>query len=221
MDIRPLCFYGGIMAVVSQSCCGAAKGTAEAEDRAVADSVIMVVADDDTSASGPYLISGNSAGPFRIGAPIPDKVDGFVVSESIEDKVDSAGMAIGVPVYIYEIGNEGWVKVTPQYDKQSGCVSDRIGEILVYSDLFLTDRGIGAMSSIEDFAAVYPEYQIRYDCPSGLFVMGAPGLKNIHFVIDGEYYQGEDSILTSDNSVDLQISDFSKKTCFTSILLFE
>ena len=59
------------------------------------------------------------------------------------------------PVYIYEIGNEGYVKVTPQYDTIANCTNDKIGEIFVYSDLFLTDKGVGAMSSVEEFASAY------------------------------------------------------------------
>lgn len=123
-----------------------------------------------------------------------------------------------IPVYIYEIGNEGWVKVTPQYDMTIGCVNDKIGEIFVYSDLFLTDKGIGAMSSIAEFTVAYPDFHIRYECKAKLFVAETYQLKNIQFVINDKYYQGDDTILTS---AELQISDFRKDSHFTKIRIIK
>ena len=58
--------------------------------------------------------------------------------ESLEKKMLPNGKIYETPVYIYEIGNEGYVKVTPQYDTIANCTNDKIGEIFVYSDLFLT-----------------------------------------------------------------------------------
>ena len=109
------------------------------------------------------------------------------------------------------------MKILPQYNTTSACVNDSIGVILVYSDLFLTDNGIGAMSSIEEFAAAYPDFRISYSGKTKLFVVETPRLKNVQFIIDNEYYQGDDSVPASNESVGLQVSDFRKETYFTAI----
>lgn len=188
------------------------------------DSVTIFIEDEDEVAVAgqkvavrTYLITDSCAGPFVIGSRIPDNVNGFTVTVSGEEKTLETGEIREIPVYIYELGNEGWVKLTPQYDMATGCVRDRTGEIFVYSDLFLTDRGIGAMSSIEEYAAAYPDFHIGYARESELFVVETPCLKNVQFIIDSEYYQGGDTLLLSSESVELQVSDFRKETCFTAI----
>ena len=55
----------------------------------------------------------------------------------------------------------------------------KTNEILVYSDLFLTDKGIGAMSSLEEFAANYPDFRIRYMREAGIYVAETQQLKNV------------------------------------------
>lgn len=178
-----------------------------------------VSAQPDSVAVEPYRIADNCAGPFRLGAAIPERVEGFVTTEWREDRIDPEGRRCEMPVYIYEIGNEGWVKITPQYDRTAGRANDRIGEIYVYSDLFLTDRGIGAMSSIGEFAAAYPDFRIRYERGGRVFVAETPRLRNVQFIIDDEYYRGREAVLTSGESCELQISDFREATCFTAIRL--
>lgn len=49
----------------------------------------------------------------------------------------------------------------------------------IYSDLFLTDKGIGAMSSLEEFAANYPDFRIRYMREAGIYVAETQQLKNV------------------------------------------
>lgn len=126
-----------------------------------------------------YLIADSCAGPFRIDAVISEDMQGFDITKSQEEKLLPTGETCEIPVYIYEIGNEGWVKVTPQYDAATGGTIGKTNEILVYSDLFLTDKGIGAMSSLEEFAANYPDFRIRYMRDAGIYVAETQQLKNV------------------------------------------
>ena len=54
-------------------------------------------------------------------------------------------------------------------------------------------------------------------CDSELFVIETPRLKNVQFVINSEYYQGDDTVLASNGSVELQAADFGKESYFTAI----
>lgn len=56
-----------------------------------------------------YFLADDCAGPFHLGAVIPNKLEGFNVSRS-KQEVNVAGKSLEVPIYIYEIGNEGWLK---------------------------------------------------------------------------------------------------------------
>lgn len=109
------------------------------------------------------------------------------------------------------------MKITPQFDVTSGDVSDKTGEIIVNSDLFVTDKGIGAMSSLREFAAAYPDLRISYDSEAELFVVETLRLRNVQFVIGGEYYQGNDSVFASEASCELQLDDFKDQSYFTII----
>lgn len=181
----------------------------------------VVVEQNEVDAVEAYLIADRCAGPFRIDAVVPEKLEGFDVRKSKEEKILPTGKTRVTPVYIYEIGNEGWVKVTPQYDATTGCTTDKTSEIFVYSDLFLTDKGIGTMSSVEEFAAAYPDFLIRYVHDAKLFVAETQELENVQFVINDEYYRGDDVTLASNESVELQVSDFEKESYFTAIRIIK
>lgn len=206
------------LAIITLHSCGATiKNSAQAGDDNDCTAETDIIHDNVIPVE-PYIVADNCAGPFRIGGAIPDKVDGFVRSESVETKTIATGATIELLVYIYEIGNEGWVKITPLYDSTTGCTNnDVIGEIFVYSDLFMTDRGIGAMSSIEDFASVYPDFNIRYERETGLFVAETSRLGNVQFIINDWDYQGVDSVFTSGGQHMPQLSDFKAGACFAAI----
>lgn len=94
------------------------------------------------------------------------------------------------PEYICEIGNEGWVRITP-LPQPDGGTDDIIGEIFVYSDLFVTDKGIGAMSTAEDFAEAYPDLHISRSADCGSYIFETPQPRNVHFLIKAEFYTGQ------------------------------
>lgn len=184
---------------------------AEREDGAV------VAEQNEVAAVEAYRIADRCAGPFRIDAIVSEKMEGFDVTKSQEEKILPTGETREISVYIYEIGNEGWVKVTPEYDTTTGKTS----EIFVYSDLFLTDKGIGAMSSIEEFATAYPDFHIRYVRDAELFVAETQELKNVQFVINDEDYRGDKASLSSSESVELKVPDFNKESYFTAIRIIK
>lgn len=212
-----------VIAIAACSACGsgstasAGSSNGSGHNSSIASELTVAVAENVSESVGRYLIADSSAGPFRIGAVIPHEAEGFVVTEWSEEQVDSEAERREITTYTYEIGNEGWVKITPQYNAATGCANDRIGEIFIYSDLFLTDRGIGAMSSIEEFAAAYPDFDIRHADDDKLFIVETPRLRNVQFLVKDEYYIGADRNPASSASVRPKVADFRQKTCFTAI----
>jgi len=174
---------------------------------------------DSALASRAYPITDVSAGPFHIGAVIQHTMDGFEVDKSIEIKSLPGGMTIELTVYIYYIGNEGWVKITPQYDSVTGQVSNRIGEIYVYSDLFLTYKHIGAISSLGEFAKVYPDTNILCADEDNMYAVMTPQLPNVQFLLSGEHYIGDGHDRDSSTRGKLNVSDFKNNAHFHAILI--
>lgn len=226
--MRKVSFLFAIAVLALCTACGNRKGSASAPTATVAhedsasiftkgEGIAIAAEQNDAAAIEAYRIADRCAGPFMIDADIHEKLEGFEVMKSKEEKTLPTGETYEIPVYIYEIGNEGWVKVTPQHDATTGCTAGKINEILVYSDLFLTDKGIGAMSSVEEFAAAYPDFLIRYARDAESFVVETQELENVQFIINHEHYRGDDATLTTGESVELQVSDFEKESYFTAI----
>lgn len=172
---------------------------------------------DSALVSRAYPMTNVNAGPFMLDAVIQDKMDGFEVEKSTVCKTLSDGAEIGIPVYTYYIGNEGWVRITPQYDTVTGQARNNIGEIYVYSELFLTDKCIGAVSSLEEFASVYPDISIRYIDEDDMFAIVTSQLPNLQFLLEREHYIGTDHDSDSSARRKLNVSDFKESSRFCAI----
>lgn len=233
--MRKVLFLFAIAVLALCSACGYGNGKATASDSTATHEACAPIFVENENAEGgavaaeqndiaiveAYRIADRCAGPFRIDAVIPEKLEGFDVTRSQEERILPTGDTLEIPVYIYEIGNEGWVKVIPQHDAATGCTTGITSEIFVYSDLFLTDKGIGAMSSVEEFVTAYPDCIISYASDAKLFVAETQELKNVQFVISDEYFCGDYAALASSESVELQASDFKKESYFTAIRIIK
>lgn len=189
----------------------------EHNDNVTSDQSTVVVRIDTALVDRAYPMTNSSAGPFRLGAVIQDTIIGFEVEKSTEVKTLPEGKTMEIPIYTYYIGNEGWVRVTPQYDAVTGLVSDNTGEIYVYSELFMTDKCIGAVSSLEEFASAYSDITIRYVGECDMFAIETSQLPNVQFLLEREHYTGEEHDLNSSSGSALNVSDFEEKSHFYTI----
>lgn len=223
MNIRPSYLLVTAVLAVCQACAPqTTSADVEAETLTVPDSVVKPEASVGSEASegesltdAPYLIADDCAGPFRLGTPMPERIEGFAVT-SIEAEADAAPHRR--PGYICEIGNEGWVRITP-LPHPDGGTDDIIGEIFVYSDLFVTDKGIGAMSTAEDFAEAYPDLHISRSADCGLYIFETPQLRNVHFLLKAEFYAGQGCDSDPAGEPAPTISDFKPNSCFSAIVI--
>lgn len=215
MNITPPYLYIAIIAAAGPACGTHSNNTGDHSNAVCASASATTPSDTDTTA--PYLIAGNLAGPFRIGATIPDSVAGFIRTDYTENAQMREETPTATPAYVYEIGNEGWVMITPQYDPATGHANDIVGDIFVYSDLFLTEKGIGAMSSLKDFASAYPDFNIRFDPGNDCFIVETHQIYNVQFLLQSEHYTGSADDLASSGSAGIRISDFKENAFFTAI----
>lgn len=166
-----------------------------------------------------YVITDSCAGPFKIGEAIPDSVTGFTTTKTMVNIV-AEGEPYNVPTYIYKSDDDESVKLTPIYDTATGRFTDRIGEIIIDSNLFRTDKGIGIKFALNEFMGAYPDSRIWFTHESDMYVIDTPQLKNVQFLLDGNDYQGTDPRLSSTNPVMLDAADFKKSAKIKSIRIF-
>ncbi|MCM1330982.1 MAG: hypothetical protein NC248_00055 [Bacteroides sp.] len=199
------------------SACDVNHGNVQNNDNVTSEQPAVVVQIDSALVSRAYPMTNASVGPFRIGEVIRDTMDGFEVEKSIESKTVSEGVTIEMPIYTYYIGNEGWVRITPQYDTSTRQVSDKIGEIYVYSELFMTDKSIGATASLRQFAHTYPDLYIRYVYEDDMFAVVTPQLPDVQFLLGREHYTGREQDLRAASNSELNIRDFEENSYFDAI----
>lgn len=156
-----------------------------------------------------YAITDSCAGPFKIGEVIPDSLTGFTMTDTMVNTVVE-GESYDIPTYIYKGEDGESVKITPIYDTATGKFTDRIGEIIIDSNLFRTERGIGIKFALNEFMGAYPDSRIWFTHESDMYVIETPQLKNVQFLLDGKDYTGMDPRLSSTELVMLDAADFKK-----------
>ena len=166
-----------------------------------------------------YAVTDSCAGPFKIGQAIPDSVAGFTMAETMVNTI-AEGESYDVPTYIYKGMDGESVKITPVYDTVNGRFTDKIGEIIIDSNLFRTEKGIGIKFALNEFLGAYPDSRIWFTHESDMYVIDTPQLKNVQFILDGNDYQGTDPRLSSTEPVMLDASDFKKNAKIKSIRIF-
>lgn len=81
--------------------------------------------------------------------------------------------------------------ITPKYDTEAQAYTDQIAEIIVISEHFKTEQGIGPESTIKDFAAAYPNARVWYTYVSDRFVLETPQRGHMQFLLRAEDFTGQ------------------------------
>jgi hypothetical protein len=151
-----------------------------------------------------YLIKDNGVDIFVIGQKIPTLADGYLITKSIQIRTEE-GEDYEIPVYtVTEDGHE-ILNIEPQYDDEG-----KIGNIYILSEKYKTAEKIGLYSTIEEFAAAYPDYFIWYSYISDRYVIETKQLNSIQFVLDGNDFIEEGGPEFDSDMTILKISDFKK-----------
>lgn len=165
-----------------------------------------------------YVLSNNAAGDFKIGSELifPKETDNLKVEKEIQTKMVE-GEAEETVVYNVSANNEKLLQLKPAYDLETGNVSKKIEEILVLSEKFKTENGIGVSSTIEEFISTYPTYKIWYTYVSESYVLEADGV-NLQFMLNKNDFISKIEI-TSD-VMPLQKTDFKPNSKIIEVRIY-
>ncbi|RXP53794.1 hypothetical protein EC396_09875 [Lutibacter sp. HS1-25] len=150
------------------------------------------------------LILNNSVGDFKIGEKISAK--NYTIKEDAITLMDE-GEEWTEPIFKISANEEQLMVLKPKFDFEANIYTKNIGEIIVNSEKFKTEKGIGVNSTIGEFIAQYPNYKIWFTYIGGdRFVIETPDL-NIKFLLDEKDYKGK--IQVTGEETPLNIADFN------------
>ncbi|MCB0376217.1 MAG: hypothetical protein KDD04_09890, partial [Sinomicrobium sp.] len=153
-----------------------------------------------------YRISGNNAGDFKAGTPVPPYVSHLSIRK--EKHTETAeGETFETTVYTVSFKGKELLQLLPENDGKSENSPDMIGEIAVLSERFKTDKGVGINTALDDFINAYPDYKLWYTYVSGMYVVETPEVQ-AQFILSEDDFTGTVNP-TSDMTV-LKRSDFKK-----------
>lgn len=198
---------------------GRSKPAAFDHDRAAAGVTAATAAASATTRQERYPIRDDGAGIFSIGQKIPARTDCYTITESSQTRTEE-GEAYTVPIYNVSEQGEIVLNIEPFFDDNAGQYSEIIGNIYILSDRFRTDESIGLQSTIEEFAAAYPDFKIRYSYVSEIYVIETRRLEHVQFFLDGcDFIEESGPDFVSDMTV-LQASEFKKGSKIKAIRIF-
>lgn len=151
---------------------------------------------------------------LSIGNTVPEKIDGYKLIKSIKTVEEGNEEPI---VKVLENGSEV-IELSYAYDSVNEKFTNKIGEILIFSDKFRVTNNIGVNSTIEDFIANYSKYSIWYSYINNIFVIETEN-NNIQFLLDENSYTGKSDLFESD-MVELKKEDFIKNTKIKAIRIY-
>jgi hypothetical protein len=151
---------------------------------------------------------------LSIGDTMPEKIEGYKLIKSVKTVEEGNEEPI---VIVVENGSEV-IELSFAYDNKNESFTNKIGEILIFSDKFRASNNIGVNSTIEDFIANYSKYFIWYSYISNIFVIETEK-NNIQFLLDESSYTGKSDLYESD-MVKLKKEDFIKNTKIKAIRIY-
>lgn len=191
----------------------------ETKDLSHKDSVIEVEVEHESALiSEDYLITGKAVGQFKIGSPIPfpKTSDDYKITKETQTRMTEEGPEEET-AYVMSKEGEALLQMKYAYDYQAGGSTVNIGEILVLSSEFKTQKGLGVNSTIEEFVEQYPDFKIWYTYISGMYVIEASEIE-AQFILSEKDFIGKLKI-TSEITM-LKKSDFKLGTKVLTIRLF-
>lgn len=166
-----------------------------------------------------YLIKEGGIDMFLIGHAIPTQADGYLITKSMETRWEE-GDEFTVPVYTISEEGQNVLKIEPFYDYNTGLYSEEIGDIYILSDKFKTVENIGLKSTIEEFVAAYPDFEIWFSYVSDRYVIETKRLANIQFLLDGSDFIEEGGPKFESDMTILQPSEFKKGSKIKAIRIY-
>lgn len=156
------------------------------------------------------LVAPNRAGAFMLGAPLPASVEGLSFQRYEESRMEEG------EEYVYRYCT---VKdSTAEHARLQLGENDEIVAIDLLSSYFHTPQAIAVGTSLQDALSAWPDAQLWYTYVADIFVLQAPTLPGVQFVLDADAYKGS-ADLTKSDMVTLQPVDFDLAGTIKTILI--
>jgi hypothetical protein len=169
-----------------------------------------------------HLITGQSVGKFKIGRSIPGEqsvAPQQLSKETITTTTDEGPYE--ETVYVLKDQEQVLLHFKPEFDYETMQYNRKTGEIIVFSDLFRTEKGIGVGSKLKDFIQKYPDYKLWYTYVSGMFIVETPELgAGVQFNLDPKDFKGDVSNVDSEMTT-LKSDDFRSGAKIQQIRVFK
>lgn len=152
-----------------------------------------------------YTLSGKRAGDFTVGAPIPTPtaMDSYTVKKEQETRT-AEGETYEETYYVITAAGEELVHLLPDPGN-----TDTIGEIVVISPRYKTDKNIGVDATVEAFMKAYPEHKLWYTYVSDMYVIETDAATG-QFILDASGFTGK--VKVKSDMTTLKSGDFKKDT---------
>lgn len=163
------------------------------------------------------LISEERVGIFSLGDPIPNSLENMQIKKSKNTRITEGGPTEEI---IYTVSQKGIPQVVlkPKFDPKTGKYNDSIGEIIILSEKYKTDTGIGVNSTLREFQKTYPHFKIWYTYVSDRYVLETKKLP-VQFLLKEEDFIGEMEVKSV--KVPLEADDFKESAKIKKIRLYE
>lgn len=163
-----------------------------------------------------FTLKSNQAGPFIIGDAIPDSSEQFAIQK--EQRPGPEGTPPQQTIYIVSQQGNKLAMLTPKYDSENQSYTNTIAEIMVLSDRFKTEEGIGVGSTIEEFTSSYTDYNLWYTYVSDRFVLET-SQHSMQFLLQKKDYAGGEINFESEITP-LKIDNFNSESTIHKVRIF-
>lgn len=164
-----------------------------------------------------FLITSQKAGPFVLGSKIPNSLNGSTINKKIETQYTEGGL-VERPVYTVSKKGDELLKLYSNYDAQNDAYTNTIGEIMILSPLFQTNKKISIGSTIQEFIAVYPNYKLWYTYVSDRYILESEPA-GIQFLLRETDFTGETGTIKSEKTP-LEPTDFKENAEIYKIRIY-
>lgn len=175
--------FFSIFLLLSVACQQTTEGGDVTKETAAESEDAVKTTDNNTVFENPEGIFPQTVGLFTIGQVIPKLPEGLNKRKA-KRTLNEEGEEFEITLFIIYNLVEDMLDLQMEENPEKADADLIITEIMVNSDYYKTDRGIGVGSTIDEFAEVYPDNKIWYTYVSDRYVMETPELPGVQFYLN-------------------------------------
>jgi hypothetical protein len=177
-------FYSFLIIPVAMACGGSEEAeTEESSDTSTDNSTTEEVVEEEVE--NLVTIKENTAGIFQIGQQVPEKLPKELkMRQFLEKDVDDEGNSVEHTHNVVFNSFEDVVELIMEKDAEGHHEHKSIEEMIVLSNYYTTEQGIGVGSSATEFQEAYSDATVWYDKIHDHYYLESVQLPSIQFIIE-------------------------------------